>query len=159
MYRRLSQGFTLVELLVVLGIISIMATLMIGNFNASRQRANDAQRKADMKAVQTALRLYYNDYGQYPASLGNQIQGCGTGGTNTCAWGVNWTADGHNYMNELPVDFDPTLTYFYNLIDQDTYVLRACLEYQNDLQGKTFVPLAGTVWNCPSPRKMFELRS
>ncbi|MFA5644400.1 MAG: prepilin-type N-terminal cleavage/methylation domain-containing protein [Patescibacteria group bacterium] len=61
-------AFTLVELLVVIAIIGILATLAIVSLQNARARARDAKRIADIKQIQTALELYFNDNGAYPAS-------------------------------------------------------------------------------------------
>jgi len=63
------KGFTLIELLVVVAIIGLLATLSIVALNNARARARDARRVADVKQIQTALELYYNDQGQYPGSV------------------------------------------------------------------------------------------
>jgi prepilin-type N-terminal cleavage/methylation domain-containing protein len=63
------KGFTLIELLVVVAIIGLLATLSIVALNNARARARDARRVADIKQIQTALELYYNDLGSYPASV------------------------------------------------------------------------------------------
>lgn len=63
------QGFTLIELLVVIAIIGLLSTLSILALNQARARARDAKRIADVKQIQTALELYYNEAGQYPASV------------------------------------------------------------------------------------------
>ena len=68
--KKNKQGFTLIELLVVVAIIGLLATLSIVALNNARARARDARRVADVKQVQTALELYYNDLGQYPAAGG-----------------------------------------------------------------------------------------
>ena len=60
------KGFTLIELLVVVAIIGLLATLSIVALNNARARARDARRVADVKQIQTALELYYNDNGTYP---------------------------------------------------------------------------------------------
>ena len=62
------KGFTLIELLVVVAIIGLLATLSIVALNNARARSRDARRVADVKQIQTALELYYNDNGIYPAS-------------------------------------------------------------------------------------------
>ncbi len=63
------QGFTLIELLVVIAIIGLLSTLSILALNQARARARDAKRIADVKQIQTALELYYNEAGEYPASV------------------------------------------------------------------------------------------
>ena len=63
------QGFTLIELLVVIAIIGLLSTLSILALNTARARARDVKRVADVKQIQTALEMYYNEFGQYPASI------------------------------------------------------------------------------------------
>ena len=60
-------GFTLIELLVVISVIGILAALLLASFAGIRDRADDAKVKSNMKQMQTALRLYYNDNQSYPA--------------------------------------------------------------------------------------------
>ncbi len=62
------KGFTLIELLVVIAIIGILATIAVVAFQQARQSARDANRIADIKQMQTALELYFNDWQAYPAS-------------------------------------------------------------------------------------------
>lgn len=64
--RRLSRGFTLVELLIVIAIIGVLATLLLLQLGVARQRARDAKRIADINQVRTASELYFDDNGQYP---------------------------------------------------------------------------------------------
>lgn len=70
-----SIGFTLIEVLVVMGLIAILGSLMFGNFLKSQRRGFDAQRQADMKTIQNAFEQYYvaND-GVYPV---NDVEGGG----------------------------------------------------------------------------------
>ncbi len=67
--KKNTKGFTLIELLVVIAIIGLLSTLSILALNQARARARDAKRISDVKQIQTALELYYNDAGAYPASL------------------------------------------------------------------------------------------
>ena len=63
------KGFTLIELLVVIAIIGLLSTLSILALNQARARARDAKRISDVKQIQTALELYYNDMGAYPSAV------------------------------------------------------------------------------------------
>jgi len=60
------KAFTLIELLVVIAIIGILASVVVVNVGSARVKARDAKRISDMKAIQTALEMYYDDNGVYP---------------------------------------------------------------------------------------------
>lgn len=106
------KGFTLIELLVVIAIIGLLSTLAVVALNSARQRARDARRVADVKQIQTALELYYNDQDEYPA--GNALElGEGTDCTGSAAC-VCLDADGFDaacttgiYMGSIPASPDP----------------------------------------------------
>ncbi len=63
------SGFTLIELLVVIAIIGLLSTLSILALNTARARARDAKRISDVKQMQTALEMYFNDNNAYPSTL------------------------------------------------------------------------------------------
>lgn len=67
------NGFTLVELLIVMAIIIVLALLMIGVFNATGMfnKGKDAQRKKDLTRIKVAFEEYFNDKGEYPQDLDN----------------------------------------------------------------------------------------
>jgi uncharacterized protein (TIGR02145 family)/prepilin-type N-terminal cleavage/methylation domain-containing protein len=60
-------GFTLVELLVVLGVIGLITTVAVIYINDARARARDTKRVSDAKQVQVALELYARNEGIYPS--------------------------------------------------------------------------------------------
>lgn len=108
---RKQKGFTLIELLVVIAIIGLLSTLAVVALNNARQKSRDAKRVADIKQVQTALELYFNDQSQYPETgasgneigLGDTAQAClGAGGFNTTG---NCTAP--IYMAQVPSNPSP----------------------------------------------------
>lgn len=55
-----SFGFTLLELLVVVGIIAILVSLAAVAYNTAQKSTRDSRRRADIKAVQNALEQYYS---------------------------------------------------------------------------------------------------
>ena len=62
------KGFTLVEIMIVIAIIALLASIAIPNFVSSRKSANDVTTKATLRTIQTALENYAVDNnGQYPA--------------------------------------------------------------------------------------------
>ena len=63
------RGFSLIELLVVVSIISLLSTIVISSLDIQRQRARDAVRKSDLRQIHNALELYYVATGGYPNSL------------------------------------------------------------------------------------------
>lgn len=129
-----AKGFTLIELLVVVSLIGVLATLVLANLNAARQRGRDAERKADSRNIQTALRLYYNDAGGFPESNASyQMVACD--GT-ACSWDSGWDSEGITYMQILPGDPISTQTYRYAQIDADSYTIDVCLENKSDDSGQ-----------------------
>ena len=66
---RKQKGFTLIELLVVIAIIGLLSTLAVVALNNARMKARDAKRVSDIKQIQTALELYFNDASDYPAAV------------------------------------------------------------------------------------------
>ena len=67
------SGFTLIELLVVIAIIGLLSTLAVVALNNARLKSRDSKRVSDIKQIQTALELYYNDANAYPANITSPI--------------------------------------------------------------------------------------
>ena len=63
------EGFTLVELLVVMLILGLLAAIAIPSFFAQREKAKDADAKAAARTAQTAIETYATDHnGSYAAA-------------------------------------------------------------------------------------------
>lgn len=73
------KGFTLIELMVVIAIIGLLASVVLAALGSSRATARDTQRVQTVKEVQKALELYRNaNNGNYPC--GTTMPGCVSGG-------------------------------------------------------------------------------
>lgn len=59
-------GFTLVELLVVISIISLLASTVFASLNSARAKARDAQRVQALNEMRKAIELYFDNNGNYP---------------------------------------------------------------------------------------------
>lgn len=129
------QGFTLIEILVVMAIIGILATVGGSSFLVSRLRGRDVERKSSLGQVQRALEMYYNDYSRYPDSAAGRISGCGPAGDAACDWGETFENDSTVYMAQLPSDpRAPDQQYFYEAsVDGQRYRLYTRLENTQDL--------------------------
>ncbi len=55
---KLKKGFTLIELIVVVAIIALLAGIVVGGITLARQSAIEAERKGNLKSMQTALEAY-----------------------------------------------------------------------------------------------------
>ncbi|MBU1200490.1 type II secretion system GspH family protein [Patescibacteria group bacterium] len=63
------KGFTLLELLVVIGIIAILVSLATVAYTSAQKKSRDSRRQADLKAVQSALEVYYSEHSYvYPTT-------------------------------------------------------------------------------------------
>ena len=67
--RSKQGGFTLIELLVVIAIIGILSTCAVVALNNAREKSRDAKRVSDVKQMQTALELLYNDANGYATAI------------------------------------------------------------------------------------------
>ena len=65
---KIKKGFTLLEMLVVIGIIAILVSLGFASYSTVQKKARDAKRKGDLSAMQKVLEQCYslNSY-SYPA--------------------------------------------------------------------------------------------
>jgi general secretion pathway protein G len=82
--RAQEHGFTLVELMVVMLIIAILATVAIPSFMAAIRNAREAALKEDLHVMRDAIDSYTMDKNQAPQSLDDLVQ--------------------NGYLKQIPVD-------------------------------------------------------
>lgn len=64
------SGFTLVELLIVIGIVGILGTIAINSYSAYIDRAKIAQAKSDIRSIEVAISQYQADHvSKFPTAL------------------------------------------------------------------------------------------
>ena len=66
--NKAKNGFSLIELLVVISIIGVLSAVLVMNFVGARERSRDSQKIQNLNSLKEALRLYYNDNQTYPLS-------------------------------------------------------------------------------------------
>jgi prepilin-type N-terminal cleavage/methylation domain-containing protein len=70
MKRRGSGGFTLIELMIVVAILSILALIVLPKFGAMVQKSKEAATKGHLGSMRGAVRLYSLDNDQvFPAAF------------------------------------------------------------------------------------------
>ncbi len=130
------QGFTLLEILVVMIIVGVLVALGINSYLSAQIKARDGARKSDLRQITEGLEMYYNDKGTYPTStVEGLIEGeLAAGGTEVYDWGDDFhdpDNDNSVYMTELPQSPGGG-SYFYESSDGTYYYIFALLENEND---------------------------
>ncbi len=147
--KRKNKGFTLIELLVVIAIIGLLSTLAVVALNSARAKARDAKRVADVKQVQTALELYFNDAQGYPIDTGTLgTDGTGAAGFNVLCFSLDSDVGKADGFVDASTDCDADTTVYMGLVpeaptppggDVYTYTAAAVDTYtiEFELEGKT----------------------
>lgn len=139
-FSRGRKGFTLPELLVVIGIMGMLMAIIFSNLVVARAKARDVAKRQSMREMENALDVYYTNEGHYPLSdkQGHTVGECNTDGR------IGWEIGGNKgqnswvpglapkYIAELPYDpiysthrecFGYTNAYYYKSCDGENYGL------------------------------------
>jgi prepilin-type N-terminal cleavage/methylation domain-containing protein len=65
-----NQGFTLIELMIVIAIIGVLAAIAVPNFRAARERANTRACYANQKTIAGAVEMYNLDKNTRRSDIG-----------------------------------------------------------------------------------------
>ncbi|WP_315119380.1 type II secretion system protein GspG [uncultured Clostridium sp.] len=73
--KKIKEGFTLVELLVIIAIIAILATIIAPNAFKAIEKSKVATVESDYRAIKTATLNYYTDTGKWPSMYDATLEG------------------------------------------------------------------------------------
>lgn len=121
-----SKGFTLIEMMVVVFITALLASIIIVRLGYAREVSRDTNRMADLNLVASALELYYVDHPSNPNDPTNLTIGYPGGVTFDQL--VQNTLAPSKYIDHVITNPYPSATftnnkYYYSRIDQNSYRL------------------------------------
>ncbi len=117
--RRSQEGFTLIELMVVILIIGLLATIVVQNLKGATDKARRIKAQADISAFKTALDRYYLDNGSYPTT----DQGLAALVSAPSSGKVSADYPTGGYIEKVPND--PWGTPYVYQSDGDSYILKS----------------------------------
>lgn len=117
----MKRGFTIIELLVVMAIIGMLASIMFVTFSTLQAKSRDTRRVEDIRELQKALGMYYISANQFPSSASPLvIDGTDALSTTLIASGAISGISGD------PVS--PAFDYTYQTSGPGSYTITFCLE-------------------------------
>jgi general secretion pathway protein G len=135
-------GFTIVELLIVIVVIGILATITIISYNSVLGRANDSRRDSDIQQLKTALEIYKVDTGAYPMVCAADGSGCPVSNLVTTLTPA--------YIKKVPDDpKSPSVIYSYVRGNADSYGV--LIKYEAKPDCKTGVNISAGWWGAGVP--------
>jgi uncharacterized protein (TIGR02145 family)/prepilin-type N-terminal cleavage/methylation domain-containing protein len=131
---KLNSGFTLIELMVVVLIIVILATLAMVSYTSIRVKSRDTKRVTSINTLQTALNAYYKDHGVFPSII-------------TAGMPLRNSSNTKVYLDEIPFNPQPrtdhncnNLEYIYKVSsDKQAYSLSACIGADNNTNSNKLI--------------------
>ncbi len=135
------KGFTLIEVLIVVSIVGLLASVVLVGLGGFRARGRDARRVADLKSLQNGLELYYARNNSYPDTLDALL---------TASIGVT----------KIPKDPATNSNYLYSFktTDHQGYLIASRLDatagdaiFQDSNQEAVIGNYTGTVSSCAAP--------
>ena len=82
--HRLQDGFTLIELMIVMSILGLLLSIALPKYFQGLERAKESVLLQDLKIIREAIDHFYQDKGVYPTQLNDLVS--------------------YQYLNEIPLD-------------------------------------------------------
>lgn len=142
------KGFTLIEILIVVAIIAILASVVLIGLGPTQQSGRDARRLSDLHEIQNGLELFYNKCGYYPGTAPAGVCANGaTAGFNEMATNLVAAGIGVNTVPKDPTNSGTHIYYFRtDGAAASQYILAAVLENQNNSVFNSYTAPATAVY-------------
>lgn len=144
-------GFSLVELLITVSIISILIAIGVASYATINRQSRDTKRKSDVEQIRSALEMYRADTGSYPsAGSGSWVV---TSSTADALVGL--TPDlVATYLSAIPTDPKASQSYMYLATNGSGgsyygYCISTLLESENPID--TCTPATGQTYGVKNP--------
>lgn len=121
-FKRLQQGFTVIEVAVVVAVLAILASIILVSYSSYREDARDVQRKSDLQQVAAAIKAY----GNWKNNFVEAGSGCGVYG------------NGNGWLTAGPAELGASL-YPRSIVE--------CLQDAKVLKDGDFVDPTGCKWD------------
>ena len=121
------------EIGIIIVVLGFLGWFTLGQFDLSKAKSRDVERKSELHEVSKVIRLYYKDYGKLPEeSLINTL------------WGKEWRDGDYVYMKEGPRE---------NYLENKEYCYQVSSDGKSfmlftDLENKKDVDCYGKSWTC-----------
>ena len=121
------------EIGIIIVVLGFLGWVTLQQFDLSKAKSRDVERKSELHEVSKVIRLYYKDYGKLPdQDLLNSL------------WGKEWRDGDYVYMKEVPKE---------NYLNNKEYCYRTSSDGKSfmlftDLENKSDVDCRGKIWSC-----------
>ncbi len=129
----MKKGFTLIEMLIVVAIIAIIASVVIGFVTDAGSRSRDAKRKQTLDQLVKATNIYFSQNGDLPETTGT----CHTVSAGTFATLVSDLAPYISKINGDPARAGSTGDYIYQNISDNAGTYKYCAIMENTSAANT----------------------
>lgn len=127
--KNIHNGFTLLELLIVMAIIGVLASIMLFAINNGHSKGRDSARKSQVLEVLKALELHYSINGSYPLQSGSSGVGGYLNGIDVAFYGVGKS------IITLP---DDSNSRYYYCVSSNRSSMLVAVDTENDKGGSNF---------------------
>ena len=121
-----AQGFTLIELIVVMAIIALLISIVAPRYMRSLEKSKEAVLKQDLSVMRDALDKYYGDLGKYPNSLDELVE--------------------QKYLRTIPVDPLTDSTSTWQVVAPDDPELGAIYNVKSGASGSSTIGTSYSDW-------------